>query len=186
MGLLHRDGPRGRRIRRSAGRGVRKIAVASVLGFRVAKVAIALFVIAVIAVTVFAVVASRRAQDKIAQQSEELEKLKQFKTGWENHVENMRRRILNCALEGTQRCGRRRYRPGRIHGPCAEPADIPVRPCEGQVQVLPLGARQLARHGQIESGQTRRGSEGIVLGRGQGCVFGRRWFCRTRMAGGRA
>ena len=72
----------------------RKIAVASVLGLRVAKVAIALFVIAVIAVTVFAVVASRRAQDKIAQQSEELESLKQFKTGWENHVENMRRRAL--------------------------------------------------------------------------------------------
>ena len=72
----------------------RKIAVASVLGLRVAKVAIALFVIAVIAVTVFAVVASRRAQDKIAQQSEELENLKQFKTGWENHVENMRRRAL--------------------------------------------------------------------------------------------
>ena len=72
----------------------RKIAVASVLGLRIAKVAIALFVIAVIAVTVFAVVASRRAQDKIAQQSEELENLKQFKTGWENHVENMRRRAL--------------------------------------------------------------------------------------------
>ncbi len=72
----------------------RKIAVASVLGLRVVKVAIALFVIAVIAVTVFAVVASRRAQDKIAQQSEELENLKQFKTGWENHVENMRSRAL--------------------------------------------------------------------------------------------
>ena len=75
----------------------RKIAVASVLGSRIAKVAIAFFAIAVIAVTMSAVVASRRAQNEIAQQSEELENLKKFKTGWENHVEEMERTAVEDA-----------------------------------------------------------------------------------------
>ena len=64
----------------------RKIAVASLFGSRIAKAVIALSAVAVIAFVVFAVVTSRRTQNEIVQQSEDLEQLKKFKTGIEERT----------------------------------------------------------------------------------------------------
>ena len=83
----------------------RKIAVASLFGSRIAKAVIALSAVAVIAVVVFAVVASRRAQNDIVQQSEELKKLKQFKSGIEKRTEQEDKRI-NEEIEKARRAAK--------------------------------------------------------------------------------
>lgn len=63
-----------------------RIAIASIAGSRVAKVAIALFAIAAVAAFAFTTVSNRRERSKFAERSAELESLKQFKTDQETRA----------------------------------------------------------------------------------------------------